>query len=148
MCSVVKARARARKAVRRYARVTSRTVELTVYSDCGHTSPGQVRSRAAWNGSSESQRQHVADLTHPAGVFGTRREEHAHKDVLHQSPKGFEADEFGHASQALALKKAVGHGAQRDVMVPPRIGAPFEMIDAEFGLELLVLLFDGPPFGA
>ena len=39
---------------------------------------------------------------------------------------------------ALDLQEVVGDRGEDDVMLPARVGAPFEVIEAELGLELLV----------
>jgi hypothetical protein len=51
---------------------------------------------------------------------------------------------IGAAPYPLALQKGVRDGREHHVMLPPRIRAAFEMVEAEFGLEFLVLLLDGP----
>ena len=43
------------------------------------------------------------------------------------------------------LNVGVRDGGQDDVMLPPGVAAPFEMIQPEFALEFLILLFDRPP---
>ncbi len=48
-------------------------------------------------------------------------------------------------SVAFALQPAVREGGEDDVPLPPRQGAPFEVIEAEFVLQLLILLLDRPP---
>src|SRR5438132_13344659 len=45
---------------------------------------------------------------------------------------------------ALLLKKRIGDRRQDDVSVPARICSPFEVVEAEFVFELLILLLDGP----
>src|SRR5918993_3060115 len=49
------------------------------------------------------------------------------------------------APLAFALKPGVGQGGEDDVALPPREGAALEVIEAEFVLQLLVLLLDRPP---
>jgi hypothetical protein len=48
------------------------------------------------------------------------------------------------APAAFVLEKAVGQRRQDDMALPPRQTAAFEMIEAKFVLEFLILLFDGP----
>ena len=42
------------------------------------------------------------------------------------------------------LEKGVRDGGEHDMMMPSRIRAAFEVVEAEFGLELLILLLDRP----
>ncbi len=56
---------------------------------------------------------------------------------------GFESQRRGGVHPFL-LEERVGDGADDDVMGPPGVRAPFEVIEAQLGLELLVLLLDGP----
>jgi hypothetical protein len=42
------------------------------------------------------------------------------------------------------LQEGVRDGGEDDVMMPARERSPFEMIEAQLGLELLILLFDRP----
>ena len=48
------------------------------------------------------------------------------------------------AARPLALEKGVGDGGEHDVMLPAGIRAAFEVVEAEFGFELLILLLDRP----
>src|SRR5438876_8146270 len=48
----------------------------------------------------------------------------------------------GAGSHSLPLEERVRDGGEHDVMLPPRIGAAFEVVEAQFGLELLILLLD------
>ena len=48
------------------------------------------------------------------------------------------------AAHALALDIRMRDGGQHDVVMPSGIRPPFEVIEAELGLEFLVLLFDRP----
>src|SRR5262245_4786546 len=45
---------------------------------------------------------------------------------------------------AFLLTERVGHGTQNDVMMPAPVGAALEVIHSEFGLQVAVLLLDGP----
>ncbi len=45
---------------------------------------------------------------------------------------------------AFGLEKREGHGADDHVVLPAGIRAAFEMIEPEFGLEVLIVLFDRP----
>src|SRR5438128_1866515 len=47
-------------------------------------------------------------------------------------------------SHPLPLEECVGDSGEHDVMLPPRIRAAFEVVEAEFGFELLILLLDRP----
>lgn len=49
------------------------------------------------------------------------------------------------STPALALQEGIRDGRSRHVAVPTVVGTPFEMVEAEFGLQFGVLLFDGPP---
>ena len=42
------------------------------------------------------------------------------------------------------MEKGIGDGREDDVPIPPGIGSPFEVVEAEFVLELLILLLDRP----
>ena len=50
----------------------------------------------------------------------------------------------GAGSAAFALEKRVGHGADHHVVLPAGIPAALEVIESEFGFEVLIVLFDGP----
>ena len=45
---------------------------------------------------------------------------------------------------AFGLEKREGHGADHHVVLPAGIRAAFEVIEPEFGLEVLIVLFDRP----
>lgn len=49
------------------------------------------------------------------------------------------------SSLPFALEPGVGHRGEDDVALPPGTGAALDVIEAEFVLQLLVLLLDGPP---
>lgn len=51
---------------------------------------------------------------------------------------------MGASSLAFALQPGVREGGEDDVALPPGQGAPFEVIEAEFVLQLLLLLLDRP----
>jgi hypothetical protein len=42
------------------------------------------------------------------------------------------------------LKKGVGDGTDHHVMLPPRIRPALEVVEPEFGLEVLIMLLDRP----
>ncbi len=44
-----------------------------------------------------------------------------------------------------ALNVRMRDGGQDDVMLPTRITSPFEVVEAQFAFEFLVLLLDRPP---
>ena len=48
-------------------------------------------------------------------------------------------------SLAFALQPGVREGSEHDVALPAGQGAPFEVIEAEFVLQFLILLLDRPP---
>ena len=48
-------------------------------------------------------------------------------------------------SNPLALNIRMRDGGQDDVMLPTGITPPFEMVEAQFALQFLALLLDGPP---
>ena len=50
----------------------------------------------------------------------------------------------GARATPLALEKGVGHGADDHVMLPPGIRPSLEVIEPEFGFEVLIVLFDRP----
>ena len=45
----------------------------------------------------------------------------------------------------LGLEKRIRHGADRHVMLPAGVRPTLEMIETQFGFEILVVLLDGPP---
>ena len=47
-------------------------------------------------------------------------------------------------SHPFALDKGIGDRADHHVVLPARIRAAFEVVEPEFGLEVLVMLFDRP----
>lgn len=67
------------------------------------------------------------------------------QDVLHNSAYLRERQRGVSPLAPLALEEAVGQCGQDDVALPAGQRAAFEMIEAEFVFELLVLLLDGPP---
>ena len=50
----------------------------------------------------------------------------------------------GAGAAAFALEKRVGHRADDHVVLPPGIRPALEVIEAEFGFEVLIVLFDRP----
>ena len=54
----------------------------------------------------------------------------------------------GHAAHPLPLEEGVRDRGQDGVMLPSRVRAAFEVVEPEFGLEFLVLLFDRPSVDA
>src|SRR5918994_3729037 len=51
---------------------------------------------------------------------------------------------MGTSTLTFVLEPRVGERREDDVTLPPRQGTPFEVIEAEFVLQLLILLFDRP----
>ena len=74
------------------------------------------------------------------------RKQQRGKDFLHDGARGWEGQRrSSRRSHTLALDVGVRNGRQDHVMLPPRIAPTFEVIEAQFALEFLVLLLDGPP---
>ena len=49
------------------------------------------------------------------------------------------------AATAFLLQPRVGERREHDVPVPPEERPSFEVIEAQLGFQLLILLLDGPP---
>ena len=92
---------------------------------------------------SEPKREELPGLLHPGGISRPRGKQEADEDFHHHGVDGFEGEGRG-GVQAFLLQEGVGDGADDDVVGPPGVGATFEVIEAELGLELLVLLLDRP----
>ena len=84
-------------------------------------------------------------LLHPVHVSRATDEEQACKDLLYERADLRKRQPgAGVWPAAFALEKRVGHRADDHVVLPPGIGPAFEVIEAEFGFEILVVLFDRP----
>jgi len=82
---------------------------------------------------------------HPVQVSRAADQEQAGEDLLNERAHlGKREPWAGAGTAAFALEKRIGHGTDHHVMVPPRIRAALEMIEAEFGFEILIVLFDRP----
>src|SRR5215212_2623535 len=82
---------------------------------------------------------------HPAHVLRTADKQQPGKDFLYEGTRLRKRKAWSNArAPAFGLQKRVGDGADRHVVLPARIRAAFEMIEPEFGLQVLVMLFDRP----
>ena len=69
------------------------------------------------------------------------RQQQGRENLLHNGSNAGEGKGLvGTATLPLPLEERVRDGREHDMMLPAGIRAPFEMIEAEFGLELLILL--------
>ena len=87
----------------------------------------------------------VLGFLHPSHVLGTTDKEESRKDLLYEGARLRKRERGAWTSAPpFGLEKGVGDRADHHVMLPSRIAPAFEVIDAEFGLEVLVVLFDRP----
>src|SRR3954453_17299197 len=78
----------------------------------------------------------VFRLIHPVQVSRPTDQEQAGEDLLDECAHLRKREPWsGAGAAAFALEKRVRHGADDHVVLPARIGPPFEMIEAEFGFE-------------
>ena len=92
---------------------------------------------------SEAQRQQLSRFLEPREIPRMSRKQEPGKDLLHDGADRLE----GHGRfviDPLLLEEGIRDGAQHDVTVPTGIGAALEVVEPQFGFQLLVLLFDGP----
>jgi hypothetical protein len=71
------------------------------------------------------------------------RKQQPREDLLHDRIDRFE----GHAGVAidpLLLEERIGDRRQHHVTIPAEVGAALEVIEAQFGFQLLILLLDRP----
>jgi hypothetical protein len=85
-------------------------------------------------------------LLHPPHVVGTADKQPPREDFLDEGP-GLRKRQSGPraGSQPLGLEKRVGDRTDQHVVLPAGIRAPFEVVEPEFGLGVLIVLLDGPP---
>jgi hypothetical protein len=82
----------------------------------------------------------------PLHVRGPAGKEEAGEDLLYDRAERRERERgIDRAAHPFFLEKRVRDRADHHVVLPARIGAPFEVIELEFGLEVLIVLFDSPP---
>ena len=78
-------------------------------------------------------------------VSGPTDEEQAGEDLLDECTDLRERQAWSVAGSAtFGLEKRVGHGADHHVVLPSGIRPTLEVIEPEFGFEVLVMLFDRP----
>ena len=84
-------------------------------------------------------------FSHPAHVLWAADKQQPGKDFLYEGTclrkRQSRAVAWAHP---LGLEKRIRDRADRHVMLPAGIRPAFEMIEAEFALEILVMLLDGP----
>ena len=84
-------------------------------------------------------------LLHPLHVSRPTEKEQSREDLLYERADLRKRQPWASAgAAAFALEKRVGHGADHHVVLPPGIRPTFEVIEPEFGLEILIVLFDRP----
>ena len=84
-------------------------------------------------------------LLHPAHVLRAADKQQPREDLLDERADLRKRQPRSLArAQAFGLEKRVGDRADDHVMLPARIRPALEMIEAEFGFEVLIVLFDGP----
>ena len=84
-------------------------------------------------------------LIDPCDVDRTGREEQPGKDFLDDGAHRRKCEGIRRtAAEPFGLQEGVRDGTDHHVVMPPWVGAPFEMIETQFGLEVLVMLFDRP----
>src|SRR5450759_3129566 len=84
-------------------------------------------------------------LLHPPHVMRAADKQQPRKDLLYEGPDLRKREPWPLAGpHPFGLEKRVGDGADHHVVLPARIGPSFEVIESELGLEVLVMLFDGP----
>src|SRR5258708_38692303 len=69
------------------------------------------------------------------------------KDFLDDRAHGREGQTGGPTAHALALDVGVRDGREDDMMLPAGIAPALEMIEPQFGFEVLILPFDRPALG-
>jgi hypothetical protein len=82
---------------------------------------------------------------HGAQIVWAGQEEMGREDLGDDGAHDRQRRLVGAASLPLALEPRVRERGEDDVALPARERAPFEVIEAEFVLEFLILLLDGPP---
>src|SRR5262245_14563463 len=86
----------------------------------------------------------AAELNDVIQLLWVRGEVQRREDLGDEGTHGREGERRSAGVPTFLLQEGVGHGGERDVPVPARIAAALEVIEAEFVLQLLVLLLDRP----
>src|SRR3954468_8613776 len=82
---------------------------------------------------------------HPVQVSRPTDQEQAGKDLLYERADLRKCQpRTGARTATFGLEKGEGDRADHHVVLPPRIRPALEVIEAEFGFEILIMLFDGP----
>ena len=85
-------------------------------------------------------------LLHPVHVPRSTDKQQPREDFLDEGPDLRKSQpRSGAGPHPFGLQEGIGDRADHQVMLPPRIAPPFEVVEAELRLEILVVLFDGPP---
>ena len=85
-------------------------------------------------------------LLHPAHVLRATDKQQPGKDFLYEGPGLRKRQPRSLAGpHPFGLEKRIGDRADHHVVLPARIRSAFEVVEAEFALEILVMLFDRPP---
>jgi hypothetical protein len=66
------------------------------------------------------------------------------EDFGHRRARSWKCEPGGRSPLPFLLEKGVCKRGQHDMAMPAVEGPAFEMVESEFGLDLLVLLLDGP----
>ena len=83
-------------------------------------------------------------LEHALEVVRAGDEEVRGQDFLEDGADARQREVARRAALPFDLQEGVGHGDEGGVPLPAGQRAPFEVIEAEFVLEFLILLFDRP----
>src|SRR5215208_400675 len=82
---------------------------------------------------------------HPPHVLRAADKQQPREDLLDERADLRKGERGGLArSPAFGLEKREGPRTDDHVVLPARIRAAFEMVETEFGLEVLIVLFDRP----
>src|SRR6266542_2518040 len=85
-------------------------------------------------------------FSHPAHVVWAADQQKPRKDFLYEGSRLRKRQARSRAwAQPLGLEKRIRDRADRQVMLPAWVRPALEMIEAQFGFEVLVMLLDGPP---
>ena len=83
--------------------------------------------------------------SHPAHVLWAADQQQPGKDFLYEGSRLRKCQPRPFAwAHSFGLEKRIGDRADRHVMLPAGIRPALEMIEAQFGFEVLVVLLDGP----
>src|ERR687898_2551856 len=84
-------------------------------------------------------------FSHPSHVVGATDKQQPRKDFLYEGPCLRKRQAWTRAwSQPFGLEEGIGHRADRHVVLPSGIRAALEVVEAQFGFEVLVMLLDRP----